>query len=66
MLRFGSLTTMAALFLLISPKLRGELVGCFESGLDGMSAHAPYSYIGAGALVLVLCLFTLYRGAQPQ
>jgi hypothetical protein len=57
---------MTTLFLLISPKLRLQLSTVLESGVNGMDANAPWSYIGAAVAVLSLFLFSLYRGAQPS
>jgi hypothetical protein len=66
MLRFVSLSAMSGLFLLISPKLRLEVASALESGINGMDANAPWSYIGAGVLILTFFLISLYRGAQPS
>jgi hypothetical protein len=57
---------MGALFLTISPKLRGDLAGYLDSGINGMSSYSPFSYIGLALLVVLLFLFSLARGAQPQ
>jgi hypothetical protein len=66
MVRFISLFAMTGLFLLISPKLRLQVSTTLESGVNGMDANAPWSYIAAGVLILMLFLFSLYRGAQPS
>jgi len=57
---------MSGLFLVISPKLRLTVTTALDSGVNGMTANAPYSYIGAGFLVIAIFVFSLYRGAQPS
>ena len=57
---------MGGLFLVISPKLRSTVSSVMDSGVNGMTANAPYSYIGAGLLVVVLFVFSVNRGAQPS
>ena len=66
MLRLLSWGSFATLFLLISPKLRLQLLGCLDSGVQKMDASAPYSYIGAAVLVVIVFLVSLTRGAQPS
>jgi hypothetical protein len=66
MLRLFSWGSFAGLFLLISPKLRFQLLGCLDSSLQSIDAHAPYSYIGLAVLVMSVFLFSLARGAQAS
>jgi len=66
MLRTLSWGSFGALFLMISPKLRMQVMGCLDSGVQSMDASAPYSYIGAALLVVVVFLVSLSRGAQPS
>jgi hypothetical protein len=66
MLRLFSWGSFAGVFLLISPKLRLQLLGCLGSGVQSLDASAPYSYIGVGVLVVLLFLFSLQRGAQAS
>ncbi len=66
MLRFLSLGTMGGLFLVISPKLRSTISSYMDSGVNGMTANAPYSYIGIGLLVIAIFVFSVNRGAQPS
>jgi hypothetical protein len=53
-------------FLMISPKLRDTVYGTVNSGVAGMEAYAPYSYVGAGMLLVIAFGVSLYRGAQPR
>jgi hypothetical protein len=66
MLRAISLFGFGGVFLLISPKLRDTVWGALDSGVAGMEMHAPYSYVGAAAMVLIAMGVSLYRGAQPR
>jgi hypothetical protein len=66
LLRLISWGSFAGVFLLISPKLRMQVVGCMESGVQSMDANSPYSYIGAAVLIIVLFLYSLAKGAQPS
>ena len=66
MVRIASMFGMGGLFLTISPKLRGQLMGAIGSGVTAMDLYAPYSYIGFGFLVLVALMVSLYRGAQAR
>jgi hypothetical protein len=66
LLRYFSWGSFAAIFLLISPKLRMQVVDCLGSGVHSMDENAPYSYVGAALLIIVLFLYSLSRGAQPQ
>ena len=66
MVRAISLLGMGGVFLMISPKLRWTLTGGMESVAHQMELTAPYSYIGGGALLLVVLVFSMYRGAQPR
>ena len=66
MLRAFSLFGFGGLFLLISPKLRESVWGALDSGVSGMEQYAPYSYVAAVFMLLVVVAVSLYRGAQPQ
>jgi hypothetical protein len=66
LLRFLGWGSFAALFLLISPKLRMQLLGCIDSGVQTMDANSPWSYIGGAVLLIVIFLYSLVKGAQPS
>ncbi len=57
---------MGVLFLSISPKLREDVLGYLNTGVNSLTAYAPFSYIGLGVVVVLLFLFSVHRGAQPQ
>ena len=57
---------LGGIFLLISPKLRGEVWGALDKGVTTMDLYAPYSYIAGGVLVLVTLMVSFYRGAQAR
>jgi hypothetical protein len=64
MMRFLSACAMGALFLLISPPLRAKLEAQVTSGMQAIINNAPYSYVGLGALVVVIFLTSLVRGSR--
>ena len=66
MIRPVSICGFATLFLLISPALRSWVLTGITSLETNMDSYAPYSWIGAGLLVLCGLVVSLYRGAQPQ
>lgn len=57
---------MCGLFMAISPKLRYTVTGTLESAADTMQTHSPFSYVGLGVVAILLMMFMVYRGAQPQ
>ena len=57
---------MGGVFLLISPKLRGNLNQSLESATHQMELYAPYSYIGGVLVLIAVLMFSMYRGAQPR
>ena len=65
MLRLLSWGSFAGLFLIISPKLRLQVMGALDSGVQSLDANAPWSYIGAAVLLLLVFLVSLSRGARP-
>jgi hypothetical protein len=66
MLRTLSWGSFGGLFLMISPKLRLQVMGCLDSGVQRMDATAPWSYVGAALLVVLAFLVSLSRGTQPS
>ena len=57
---------MGALFLAISPKLRGEVWGFIGSGVTAMDTYSPYSYIVGVIVVLATIVIAFNRGAQAR
>jgi hypothetical protein len=66
MLRAFSLFGFGGLFLLISPNLRGTITSGLESLTHQMALYSPWSYVGGVILVLMVFMFSMYRGAQPR
>jgi hypothetical protein len=66
MVRAISLGGFGALFLLISPKLRDTVTGGIESVSEQMALYAPWSSVGGVAAVLMILVYSFYRGAQPR
>jgi hypothetical protein len=66
MLRVISWFGFGGIFLAISPNLRQTVYGALDSGVTGMETYAPFSYVGAGLMLLLLMGVSLYRGAQPR
>jgi hypothetical protein len=53
-------------FLWISPPLRQSVSEACGRGQDLLQANQPYSYVGVGAVVVVMLGFYMYRCAQPR
>ena len=66
MVRAISLFGLVVLFLLISPVLRGLVLGGIQSFVDLLERNSPYSYVIAVAGVLAVFTISLNRGAAPR
>jgi hypothetical protein len=66
MLRFLGISSMGIIFLLISAKLRGQVMGVIGDGVHFMDLYSPMSYILGGVGLLSLLLVSLYRGSQAR
>ena len=53
-------------FLVISPPLRDSLMDAVGHGQQLVEAHEPYSYVGIGAVLLVMFCRYMYRCSQPR
>jgi len=56
----------AGSFLLISAPLRHQVGAVLLKGGLLMDAHKPFSYVGAGAFVLVGVIFYMHRCSAPR
>jgi hypothetical protein len=66
MLRVLSFLGLALLFLVISPGLRGHLMGGLVAFVGMMVKYSPFSYV-VGVLVLFLTfVISVYRGSRPR
>jgi hypothetical protein len=66
MVRFLGIVGLGGGFLIISPKLRHELVGALGAQREYVVAHAPLSYVAIGAALLGAALIYMYRCAKPR
>ena len=66
MVRAISMMGMAGTFLVISPKLRGSLLGTFTQAGISMDLYSPYSYIALGVTVLALLMIFFHKASQPR
>jgi hypothetical protein len=57
---------LGILFLLISPSLRGTLIGDFEAFTTFLEHNSPLSYVGLALVILAGLMFMVYRSSQPR
>jgi len=57
---------LGGLFLLISPKLRGNVQDAIGSVYAGFLSYAPYSYVLGVLLVIAAVMTSFYRGSQAR
>ena len=50
-------------FLMISPKLRGDVAQAVGLGLTTLDAYSPWSYMGAALFILAVFVISCYRGS---
>jgi hypothetical protein len=66
MVRAFSLFGLGALFLMISPGLRGHLFGGIGMLVDVVQNNSPYSYVIGGIGLFAIFTISLNRGAAPR
>jgi uncharacterized membrane protein YdcZ (DUF606 family) len=66
MFRILGMFGLGILFLVISPGLRGSLIGNFESLGNAMDQYSPFSYVGLVLVIACILMFGLYRASQPR
>ena len=66
MARAFSMFGLGAVFLWISPKLRGGVQEAIGGVYMGVQTYAPYSYIAGILLVLIALVVSVNRGSQSQ
>jgi hypothetical protein len=66
MVRAIGMGGLGAIFLAISPKLRGQVHGVMGAGVSAMESYAPYSYIAGVLLVLATMVYSFNRGSQAR
>ena len=66
MLRVCSMFGLGLGFLMISPKLRGNVQDVFGSLYLNVQIYAPFSYVALVILVLAAMIASFRQGAQPR
>jgi hypothetical protein len=66
MLRALSLSGLGGLFLMISPKLRGQCQEAIGSVFTSVQFYAPFSYIAGVLLVLCTLVYSFNRGSRAR
>ena len=66
MLRALSMCGLGGLFLMISPKLRGNVQDAIGTVYTNVQFYAPFSYVALGVLVIIALMRAMYSGAQPR
>jgi len=66
MIRFFAVIAFGAVFVIISPPLRLQLMGSLETAVGSMEQHSPYSYVGLGVLAIGGFIVSLSRSAAPR
>ena len=66
MLRAFSLSGLGVVFLIISPKLRGQCQEAIGSVVSSMEFYAPFSYVAGVLLVLATLVYSFNRGSRPR
>ena len=64
MLRVLSWMSFAAVFLIISPKLRDVAMDGIAFGVDHIVKYSPWSYIGFAVIVLLCAMRAADRSSQ--
>ena len=66
MVRAISLFGLTALFLLVSPVLRNDVLGVINKCVLAMQFYAPFSYVLGVILVLVSMVVAFNRGSRAR
>ena len=66
MVRAISLFGLTALFLLVSPALRQDVLGVINKCVLAMQSYAPFSYVLGVILVLVSMVVAFNRGSRAR
>ena len=66
MVRAISLFGLTALFLLVSPALRQDVLGVINKCVLAMQFYAPFSYVLGVILVLVSMVVAFNRGSRAR
>jgi hypothetical protein len=66
MVRAISIFGFAALFLLISPVFRGNVMDGISLGYGSLDKYSPWSYVACAVIGLIFITFSLNRGSRPR
>jgi hypothetical protein len=57
---------LGIIFLLISPSLRGTLMGGIQGFGSFLDQNSPLSYVGLAVVILAALMIMVNRAAQPR
>jgi hypothetical protein len=66
MSRALSIFGLGAIFLAISPKLRGQVHGVIGAVVSSMELYAPFSYIAGVILILGTMVYSFNSGSRAR
>jgi hypothetical protein len=66
MLKALGMFGLAGAFLVISPELRGSVMGGIDAFGNFLSVNSPLSYVCLAVVGLVAAMVWVYRAAQPR
>jgi F0F1-type ATP synthase assembly protein I len=66
MVRAISIFGFAALFLLISPAFRGNVMDGISFGYGTLDKYSPWSYVACAVIGLIFAGFAINRGSRPR
>jgi hypothetical protein len=66
MVRAISILGFAALFLLISPAFRGNVMDGISFGYGTLDKYSPWSYVACAVIGLIFAGFAINRGSRPR
>ena len=66
MLRTMAWAGMGGGFLMISPSLRGTVMGAFAAVVGKIEANSPYSYVALGVALLLGLGMSFKQGSRPR
>ncbi|HXB67859.1 MAG TPA: hypothetical protein VNY05_06430 [Candidatus Acidoferrales bacterium] len=65
MIRALSIFGFGALFLIISPAFRGNVMDGISTGFGSLDKYSPWSYVACAVIGLICVTFSLNQGSRP-